>query len=106
MARYVVFLRAVNVAGHASVKMTDAKLYVVFLSRKPRVTPSLPIALPKEALEIVAIDGREVFVVSQRKTNGMYGFPNNFVEKELDVSATTRNWSTVTKIVALCRGLS
>ena len=55
--------------------------------------------LPKEGLEAIAITAREVFVVSRRKKNGFYGFPNNFIEKELDVSATTRNWSTVTKIV-------
>lgn len=42
----------------------------------------------------------EVFIVSRRKKNGFYGFPNNFIEKELGVSATSRNWSTVTKIVA------
>jgi hypothetical protein len=40
-----------------------------------------------------------VFVVSRRKTNGFFGFPNNFVEKELGVSATSRNWSTITKII-------
>jgi hypothetical protein len=42
----------------------------------------------------------EVFIVS-RKKNGRYGFPNNFIEREFGVAATTRNWSTVVKIVAL-----
>ena len=42
---------------------------------------------------------REVFVVSHRKKNGFFGIPNNFVEKELGVSATSRNWSTITKII-------
>ena len=28
--------------------------------------------------------------------NGMYGFPNNGIEKELGVVSTARNWSTVT----------
>jgi hypothetical protein len=45
----------------------------------------------------------EVFIVSRRKKNGFYGFPNNFIEKELGVSATTRNWSTLTRIVELAR---
>jgi hypothetical protein len=46
---------------------------------------------------------RDVFIVSRRKKNGFYGFPNNFIEKELGVSATSRNWTTVTKIVEFAR---
>ena len=38
-------------------------------------------------------------LVSRRKPNGMYGFPNNWIEKELGITSTARNWSTVTKIV-------
>jgi uncharacterized protein (DUF1697 family) len=79
------------------------KLYVAFLSRKPRSKPRFPLVLPKEGLEAIAITNREVFIVSRRKKNGFYGFPNNFIEKELGVSATTRNWSTVTKFVAFAR---
>jgi uncharacterized protein (DUF1697 family) len=77
----------------------DAKLYVAFLARKPTSRPKFPLVLPKEELEAIAMTDREVFIVSRRKKNGFYGFPNNFIEKELGVSATTRNWSTVTKIV-------
>jgi len=57
----------------------------------------------KEALEAIAMKSREVFIVSRRKKNGFYGFPNNFIEKELGVSATSRNWSTLTKIVEFVR---
>jgi hypothetical protein len=46
---------------------------------------------------------REVFVVSRRKKNGFFGSPNNFVEKELGASASSRNWSIVTKIVERVR---
>jgi hypothetical protein len=49
---------------------------------------------------------REVFVVSRRKRNGSYGFPNAFVEAELGVQATTRNWSTITRIVELLKKTS
>ena len=81
----------------------DIKLYVAFLSRKPKERPRFPLVSPKEALEAVAMRDREVFIVSRRKKNGFYGFPNNFIEKELGVSATSRNWSTVTKIVEFVR---
>jgi len=42
----------------------------------------------------------EVFVVS-RKKEGRYGFPNNFIEKQFGVPATTRNRRTVTKIAEM-----
>jgi len=178
MGGYVAFLRAINVAGHATVKMTDlarafgsagcanvqtciqsgnvlfdapdrttnavfrevriqlrkligeeptilfrsateldrlsrnslfrefiadpkVKLYVAFLSHKPARRPSFPLVSAKEALEVIGIKNLEVFIVSRRKKNGFYGFPNNFIEKELGVAATSRNWSTITKIAAL-----
>jgi uncharacterized protein (DUF1697 family) len=83
---------------------TDAKLYVTFLSRKPPHKPTLPLLSPKEALEAVKVKNLEVFIVSRKKKNGFYGFPNNFIEKEFGVPATTRNWSTVTKIAKLLSG--
>lgn len=79
------------------------KRYVVFLSERPRSKPRFPLVSSKEALEAVAMSNREVFVVSRRKKNGFFGFPNNFVEKALGVSATSRNWSTVSKILELAR---
>ena len=177
MTKYIAFLRAINVAGHASVKMADlnrafvsagckevrtviqsgnvlfeaadretsaiirkvhlrlrellgseatimfrtfsevenivraapfegiqpgpnVKFYVAFLTQTPGRRPALPVLSTKEALEAFKIKDREVFVVSRRKTsNGMFGFPNNFIESEFEVSATTRNWSTVKKLV-------
>jgi uncharacterized protein (DUF1697 family) len=79
----------------------NVKLYVVFLSQQPKIRPRLPLLLPKEGLEAFGISGREVFVVSRPNPKGFYGFPNNFIEKELSVSATSRNWNTVSKIVKL-----
>ena len=78
------------------------KLYVTFLARKPRVTPILPLVSSKEALEVIAIRERDVFIVSRPKPSGFFGFPNAFIEA-LDVLATTRNWTTVTKIAGLLR---
>jgi uncharacterized protein (DUF1697 family) len=75
------------------------KLYVAFLAEAPRVKPQFPLLLPKEGLEASDIGGREVFIVSHPNASGFYGFPNNFIEKELRVSATSRNWNTITKIV-------
>lgn len=80
-------------------RQTDVKLYVVFLCRKPAHPARLPMVSSKEALEAVAFADLEVFVVSRRKKNGFFGFPNAFIENALGVSATSRNWSTVKKLV-------
>ncbi len=74
------------------------KLYVAFLAEKPRAALRLPASLPKERLEAFGMTGRELFIASGRKPNGFYGFPNTFVES-LGAVATTRNWSTVRKLV-------
>ena len=54
-----------------------------------------------EAVDVIAATDGDVFIVSHRKDNGFYGFPNGIVEKEFGVPATSRNWSTITKIVRL-----
>jgi hypothetical protein len=73
--------------------------YVAFLAEQPREKAQFPLLLPKEGLEAFAMSGRQVFIVSRPNPRGFYGFPNNFIEKELQVSATSRNWNTITRIV-------
>ena len=79
------------------------KLYVAFVLKKPQARPVFPLSLPKEALEAIGAGKNDVLIVSRRKPNGMYGFPNNWIEKALGVVATARNWSTVTKLAELTR---
>lgn len=81
----------------------DKKFYVAFLARQLRVQPTFPLRSRAEAMEAIAMRNREVFIVSHRKKNGFFGFPNNFIEAELGVPATTRNWWTVTKIAELAQ---
>jgi uncharacterized protein (DUF1697 family) len=79
------------------------KLYVTFLAEKPKGTIGFPVVSTAERLEAIGMKQLDVFIVSRRKKSGFYGFPNNFIEKALRTSGTTRNWSTVTKIVAMVR---
>ena len=81
------------------------KLYVVLLLDRPKTKPKFPLISSKEALEAIAMSDREVFLVSRRKANGFFGFPNAFIEDQLGVPATSRNWNTVTKIHALLQVL-
>lgn len=76
----------------------DAKLYVSFLERRTRRRPSLPLHVEKEGLTLTKVEARQAYLLSHPKANGFYGFPNELVEKELAVAATSRNWSTVTRI--------
>lgn len=78
----------------------DVVLFVTFLAAEPVGTPKLPLKFISENLEVCAIRGRTAFILARRKKNGSFCFPNNFIEKRLQVSATTRNWTTVGKIVA------
>lgn len=78
----------------------DAKFYVAFLERKPTSMPKAVLSSPKEALDVIGVQNLDVFVVS-RPEHGRYGFPNTLVEKRFGVLATTRQWSTVSKIVGL-----
>jgi uncharacterized protein (DUF1697 family) len=77
----------------------DVMLCVVFLFDKPAAVPKLPIKSTTDKLELIAVNDRAAFVVARRKTTGWFGFPNNFVEKQLGVTATTRQWSTVKKLI-------
>lgn len=77
----------------------DVMLCVVFLFDEPAQKPRLPLISTTDKLELIAIHDRAAFVVARRKKTGWFGFPNNFVEKQLGVTATTRQWSTLRKLI-------
>ena len=79
----------------------EVMLFVSFLSSEPAKKLKLPMRSANENLDVIALKGRVAFVVAYHKKNGWFGFPNNFLEKDLNVAATTRNWTTVRKIAAL-----
>lgn len=77
----------------------DVMLCVVFLFDEPTKKLKLPLISTADKLELIAIRDRAAFVVARRKQTGWFGFPNNFVEKQLGVTATTRQWSTLKKLI-------
>jgi uncharacterized protein (DUF1697 family) len=84
---------------------SDVVRFVSVLSRRPRVTPSLPMRFPSEGewlLEILAREDRFVFGVYRRhmKVIGYLGK----LDKTFGVPATTRNWNTVAAIVRVLDG--
>jgi uncharacterized protein (DUF1697 family) len=75
-----------------------SKFYISFLSGDPAVKPELPAFSVKKDLEVFRFTGDMAFVISY-EINGRFGFPNNFLEQMLGITATTRNWNTIAKLV-------
>jgi uncharacterized protein (DUF1697 family) len=73
--------------------------YVSLLAGSAARVPSLPLSSPRGETELLRVAGREAFSWG-RHVGSRTGFPNDFVEKELGVSATTRNRSTILALVS------
>ena len=79
----------------------DVALYVAFLCGEATLKPKVPLALPKDYVELIGFQEHAAFIVARRKPNGQHGFPSDFIEKQFGVSGTIRNINTVTKLAAL-----
>lgn len=77
----------------------DVMLCVVFLADQPKTKLKLPLVSLTENVEVFEVADRTACVVSRRKKTGWFCFPNNFVEQQFSVTGTTRQWSTVHKIL-------
>jgi len=79
--------------------------FVSVLAKRPRTLPPLPIAHPAGGdwqVKIIGVTGR--FACSLwRRVGRTLVYPNEVVEKHLGVSATTRNWDTISAICRLAR---
>ena len=89
-----------KLAPFKQVKDKNTMLFVVFLSSDPKVMPKLPFVYDTENFEVITVKHGAAFIVARRKRTGWFGFPNNFIEKQFTLKATTRNWSTVERLVA------
>jgi uncharacterized protein (DUF1697 family) len=83
---------------------SEVMLLVTFL-KNGAANLKLPLESEKENLKVIAIKDRAAFTVARRKKTGWFGFPNNFIEKELGIAATTRQWRTIEKVVAVAKSL-
>jgi uncharacterized protein (DUF1697 family) len=80
----------------------QSKLHVTFLYTRPAHVPTERMEGVRGEDEEFAVSGMEVFLFLP---NG-YGrtkLSNNFFERALSVSATTRNWNTVTTLLDMAR---
>lgn len=78
----------------------EVKRYVTVLAKRPRTVPSLPLTRPAGRdwqVKVIAIPGR--FALSlHRRLGRTLVYPNEVIEQALGISATTRNWSTISAI--------
>jgi uncharacterized protein (DUF1697 family) len=79
---------------------SDVMLFVTFLASEPANKPRLPLTSTTDNMEMFWLRDRIACTLARRKKTGWFGFPNNFIEKQLGVPATTRNWSTAVKLAA------
>ena len=79
----------------------DMALHVTFLSAipDPELLTQL-ISMQIESEKFNCIDNI-LYVLVKKGKYGESKFSNNFIEKKLKLSATTRNWATVNKMLAL-----
>jgi uncharacterized protein (DUF1697 family) len=75
------------------------RLYVTFLSEVPAFDVRGSLGVYSNDAEYARVVNREVYVYSHNY--GKTCFSNTFIEKKLGVKATTRNWTTVNKLLDL-----
>ncbi len=82
------------------IKQDDArKLYVTLLSDVPPYAVRGALGVYSNDAEDARLVKREVYILSSNY--GKTCFPNSLIEKKLGVSATTRNWAMLHKILEL-----
>jgi len=90
-----------DIAAHNPFHETDAKIYVSFLSAEPDKERKDSLLSFQNDFEIFRFRSREMYCLIRPHNTAKELFSNNFIEKHLKVSATTRNITTVGKILLL-----
>jgi uncharacterized protein (DUF1697 family) len=99
--RTVPYLAAlVALEPFARVDLSDVYACCVSFLHDPSVVPpALPLASARRDVELVRVTPAEVLSVC-RQVMKAAGSPNAFLEKHLGSPLTTRNWNTLTRLVA------
>jgi len=86
------------------VKVTpQTRLYVTFLSEKPRRGLKIPYESPDKNFKIIRATGSEVCSVLTLSPNSRTVDLMSILEKEFGRKVTTRNWNTIEKILKASR---
>jgi uncharacterized protein (DUF1697 family) len=77
--------------------------HVSILAKAPATIPKLPFCVPMTGIweiKIVDVIGSAAISLRRRLKNGRR-YPNEVVEKQFAVAATTRSWNTIEKVVKI-----
>jgi len=103
----VVILRSVSdlarIAARSPFAQSGAdpsRHHVTFLAARPAASTVAALDLPPSGRDELVVDGREVYV-STPDGYAHTKYSGAFVERQLSVPSTTRNWNTVTKLASL-----
>jgi len=81
----------------------DIDAHVSIMAQRPVKIPTLPIYVPakdKWEIKIARVVGTAACSLRRRVPNGRL-YPNQIVEKQFGVAATTRSWNTIEKIAKI-----
>src|SRR5205823_668163 len=82
-----------------------SKLHVTFLSNSPSASALSKLATPPGSADEFLVDGKEIYLFCPNGY-GITKLSNNFFEKKLGLSATTRNWRTVNALYDIAKQIS
>jgi len=77
------------------------QVYVAFLSERPVAAMKKKLSAMDTDDEMLRLHNREVYVLRRMIPDVRPRFSNNFLEKEVGQTATSRNWATVNKLLNL-----
>jgi uncharacterized protein (DUF1697 family) len=72
---------------------------VTFLQSKATLPATLPLRIPNSTADVIGTKDREIFSITRGGGDG--GKPNPYIEKQLKMAATTRNWNIIKQIAEL-----
>ena len=79
----------------------DTRVYVTLLPSEPSAAAWKKLLEYQTKQQSFSKDGRDVFIIYSVPVSAGKPFSNMLIEKTLGMPATTRGWSTITKIAAL-----
>ena len=83
----------------------DIDAHVTILAKRPAKLPKLPIYAPsvdKWEIKILRVIGTAALCLRHRLKSGRL-YPNQIVEKQFGIPATTRTWNTIEKVASILR---
>jgi uncharacterized protein (DUF1697 family) len=81
----------------------DVEAHVTMMAKRLASIPKLPIYAPAKdtwEVKIIRVIGTAALSVRRRVKNGRF-YPNQIIEKQFGVAATTRNWNTIKKVAKI-----